>query len=113
MRKFKIVYYIIYASYIGTSVYFALDIEAMFKQFGMLSFLNFLKYWGAFGLLLLIVEWSVENIHLLKLRRKNKRLETEVVALKSEMYELNKKLNPTAPSSEVTANSLEKPNSQA
>lgn len=90
MRKFKIVYYIIYASYIGTSVYFALDIEAMFKQFGMFSFLKFLQYWAAFGMFLLVFEWMLENIHLFQLRRKNKKLEKQIMSLKSELYELQK-----------------------
>ena len=90
MRKFKIVYYIIYAAYIGTSVYFALDIEAMFKQFGMFSFLKFLQYWAALGMFLLVFEWIVENIHLFQIRRRNKKLEKEIMTLKSELYELQK-----------------------
>ncbi|GEM_PF-5816059 len=90
MRKFKTFYYIIYFGYIGTSVYFGLYTETMFKQFGMFSFLKFLQYWAAAGMLLLIFEWILENIHLFQLRRRNKRLEKEVMSLKSELYEIQK-----------------------
>lgn len=92
MRKFKIVFYIIYFGFIVTSIYFAMNTDAMFKQFGMFSFLKFLQYWGAFGMLLLLVEWVVENIHLFQVRRKNKKLEKEVMSLKSELYEMQKKV---------------------
>jgi hypothetical protein len=92
MRKFKIFFYIIYFGFILASIYFAMYTEQMFKQFGMFSFLKFLQYWGAFGMLLLLVEWAVENIHLFQLRRKNKKLEKEVMSLKSELYEMQKKV---------------------
>ncbi len=95
MRKFKIVFYIIYFGFIVTSVYFAMNTDAMFKQFGMFSFLKFLQYWGAFGMLLLLFEWIVENIHLYQVRRKNKKLEKEVMSLKSELYEMQKKVMST------------------
>ncbi len=95
MRKFKIVFYIIYFGFIVTSVYFAMNTDEMFKQFGMFSFLKFLQYWGAFGMLLLLVEWIVENIHLFQVRRKNKKLEKEVMSLKSELYEMQKKVMST------------------
>ncbi|MEQ8712442.1 MAG: hypothetical protein RIC80_05470 [Cyclobacteriaceae bacterium] len=95
MRKFKIVFYIIYFGFIVTSVYFAMNTDAMFKQFGMFSFLKFLQYWGAFGMLLLLFEWIVENIHLFQVRRKNKKLEKEVMSLKSELYEMQKKVMST------------------
>lgn len=117
MRKFKIIFYIIYFGFIFTSVYFAVYTEEMFKQFGMFSFLKFLQYWGAFGMLLLLVEWLVENIHLFQLRRRNKKLEKEVMALKSELYEMQKKvmtsneLSPAIESSSVQLAPPESPSS--
>lgn len=108
MRKFKTFFYIIYFGYILTSIYFAMYTEVMFKQFGMFSFLKFLQYWAALGMLLLLVEWLVENIHLFRLRRKNKKLEKEVMALKSELYELQKK----AMSENEPASTAEQPNVQ-
>ena len=92
MKKFKVVFYIIFFGFILASVYFAVYTDEMFKQFGMFSFLKFLKYWGALGLLILLVEWIVENIHLFQLRRRNKKLGKEVMALKSELYEVQKKV---------------------
>lgn len=112
MRKFKIVFYIIYFGFIVTSIYFAMNTDAMFKQFGMFSFLKFLQYWGAFGMLLLLLEWVVENIHLFQIRRRNKKLEKEVMSLKSELYEMQKKVistNEPAPVQETASVQLAPP----
>ena len=92
MRKFKIIFYIVYFGFILTSIYFAMYTEVMFKQFGMFRFLKFLQYWAAFGMLLMLAEWLVENIHLFQIRRKNKKLEKEVMSLKSELYGMQKKV---------------------
>ena len=116
MRKFKIVFYIIYFGFILASIYFAMYTEAMFKQFGMFSFLKFLQYWGAFGMLLLLLEWIVENIHLFQVRRKNKKLEKEVMSLKSELYEMQKKVissNETMPAAESSSIQLAPPESSS
>lgn len=112
MRKFKIFFYIIYFGFIITSIYFAMYTDEMFKQFGMFSFLKFLQYWGAFGMLLLLTIWLVENIHLFQLRRKNKKLEKEVMSLKSELYEMQKKVmadNPQTPSADNSSIQLAPP----
>lgn len=112
MRKFKIFFYIIYFGFIITSIYFAMYTDEMFKQFGMFSFLKFLQYWGAFGMLLLLTIWLVENIHLFQLHRKNKKLEKEVMSLKSELYEMQKKVmadNPQTPSADNSSIQLAPP----
>ncbi len=91
MRKFKLFFYSLLFAYLATSVYFGLYIEYMFKQFGMFTFLKFLRHWVAVGLLVILLEWIIENIHIFQIRKRNKKLTKEVSDLKAELYDLQKK----------------------
>lgn len=87
MRKVKLIFYVFYFGYFFVSIYFALYIDAMFKQFGMFPFLRFLKFWIITGMALLLIEWLIENIHIYQLRRNNKKQEAEITKLKAQLYD--------------------------
>lgn len=86
MRKAKIIFYVFYFTFFVISIYFALNTNDMFKQFGMFGFLRFLKYWTVFGMLLMLSEWIIENIHIMQMRRNSKKQEAEIINLKAELY---------------------------
>jgi hypothetical protein len=86
MRKAKIIFYILYFTFFVISIYFALSTNEMFKQFGMFGFLRFLKYWIVFGMLLMLGEWIIENIHIMQMRRNTKKQDAEILNLKAELY---------------------------
>lgn len=86
MKKAKIIFYIFYFTFFAISIYFAFNTNDMFKQFGMFGFLRFLKYWIVFGMLLMLSEWVIENIHIMQLHRNSKKQDGEIIRLKAELY---------------------------
>ena len=91
MKRYKLVFYAIIVVYFSTSVYFGLNINDMFGRFGMFKFLRFLTNWAITGLLLLLVEFAIENIHIFSLNRSIAKAEREILKLKAENYELSKR----------------------
>jgi hypothetical protein len=95
----------------------------MFKQFGMFGFLQFLKYWIVFGMILMLGEWIVENIHIMQLRRNTKKQDAEILRLKAELYnylhdakvgetskaDAIKAVQPTVPSAEQPSKASDTP----
>ena len=64
MKRYKLGFYAIIIAYFSTSVYFGVNINDMFRQFGIGDFLKFLTNWAITGLILLFVEMAIENIHI-------------------------------------------------
>jgi hypothetical protein len=87
MRKFKKIFYIILAIYLVATIVFIAYIDGMFDRFGIYNFINFLQVWVIIGLILLVSEVIVENLHERRLQHKIKVLEDEVSRTKIKFYD--------------------------
>lgn len=87
MKRYKLIFYVIIVIYFSTSVYFGFNLDKMFSKFGMFSFFNFLKNWAITGLILLLVEFAIENIHIFSLNRTIAKLERENSKLRKKPLE--------------------------
>lgn len=85
MKRYKLIFYVIIVIYFSTSVYFGFNLDKMFSKFGMFSFFTFLKNWAITGLILLLVEFAIENIHIFSLNRAITKLSRDNAKLKREL----------------------------
>ena len=77
MKKFRIVLYIIFLSYIGVTLYMGLNIDKMISRFGLLSFFSFFQNWLTYGNIFFVVLLITENVHIWFLKRRAKYAENE------------------------------------
>lgn len=87
MKKFKSILYVILAIYLVATIIFITSIDAMFDRFGIYSFINFLQVWVIIGLVLLVTEVIVENLHIRSLQHKIKVLDNELTKTKIKFYD--------------------------
>lgn len=77
MKKFRIVLYVVFLSYLAVTIYMGLNVDKMISRFGLLSFFSFLQNWLASGNLYIIILLIVENIHIFLLKQRVKSAENE------------------------------------
>ena len=104
MRKFKLFFYPVYLIIAFLVLYYSIDILAnmdAYKErvdFTMLRKLpQYLLYLLLIVSILMIVELVSENFHLLKLRRKVRQSEREVLELKARLYDRGQPVSPEPP----------------
>ena len=66
----------------------------------MFRFLRFLTNWAITGLILLLVEFAIENIHIFSLSRTILKRNKEILRLEAENYELKKLFEEAQPEQE-------------
>jgi len=77
MKRFRIVLYIIFLTYMGLTIYMGLNIDKMISQFGLLTFFRFFQNWLTYGNLFFIVLLITENFHIWFLKRRAKYAEDD------------------------------------
>ncbi|MGK7394262.1 MAG: hypothetical protein ACNS62_06805 [Candidatus Cyclobacteriaceae bacterium M3_2C_046] len=86
MKKFKTIFYIIYLLFILTSLILLItEWEFLSTSFGLLPV--WMPYLIILGMLLIITEWIVENIHIKQLKNKITKLEKENLNLKAKLFD--------------------------
>lgn len=105
MKKFKRIFYLAYLIFFCFGGFIAINYENLVLKWDWdfvdtwAGLLRFVLKLGAFGLALFLIEFIIENIHIFTLNKKVKALETEVVDLKSKLYD----------QTETLANEIKKP----
>ena len=77
MKKFRIVLYIIFLTYMAITIYMGLNIDKMISRFGLLTFFRFFQNWLTYGNLYFIVLLITENFHIWFLKRRVRYAEDE------------------------------------
>ena len=77
MKKLRIVFYIIFLSYVGVTLFMGLNIDKMISRFGLLSFFFFFQNWLTYGNLFFVILLITENLHIWFLKRRAKYAENE------------------------------------
>jgi hypothetical protein len=77
MKKFRIVLYIIFLTYMAITIYMGLNIDKMISRFGLLTFFRFFQNWLTYGNLYFIVLLITENFHIWFLKRRVRYAEEE------------------------------------
>lgn len=87
MKRFKTIFYVVYFLFLLVTLGFVFYLDTMFDRFGMMNFLDFLQYWAFFGILLYIGEWTLENVHIRRLKTRIRRLEKDNLNLKAKLFD--------------------------
>ena len=77
MKKFRIVLYIIFLTFMAITIYMGLNIDKMISRFGLLTFFRFFQNWLTYGNLYFIVLLITENFHIWFLKRRVRYAEDE------------------------------------
>ncbi len=103
MKKVKLVVRIIFVLYISLSVLIGYNDEILIKEgfsgFSGADIFNFyenMKYWGLVGIILIILEFSMENLVIYRLKKENNAKEAEIIKLKAQMFDLPSSEKPEA-----------------
>ncbi|MDA0194062.1 MAG: hypothetical protein O2887_03520 [Bacteroidetes bacterium] len=95
MKKFKLVVRIVFVLYISLSVLIGYNDEILIKEGfsifwdrGIFNFYENMKYWGLFGIILIVLEFSMENLLIYRLKKENNVKEAEIIKLKAQMFDL-------------------------
>ncbi len=106
MRKFKIIYYVIYGLFTGLVFYLAANLISVIdtlKDWGWYTYLSelptigsrFFYVTGAF----LLIAVAIENYFTFANRGERKKLEQEILALKAKLYDQGNTIQETQPAS--------------
>ncbi|WP_109833224.1 hypothetical protein [Reichenbachiella versicolor] len=93
MKKIKLYFYLVYVVFLAFSTFVALKHEDLVLIWSWdpidtwTGLIRFVLKLGGIGLVLLVLEVIVENIHILSKNRKIKSLEKEILELKARMYD--------------------------
>ena len=93
MKKLKLYFYLIYLVFVLFSLFLALKHEDLVLHWSWdpivtwIGLIKFILKLGGFGLILLVFEIVIENIHLAMKNRKIHELEQEVLGLKAKLYD--------------------------
>lgn len=104
MKKFKLIYYIIYALFTGLVFYLAANLISVIdtiKDWGWYTYLSelptigsrFFYVTGTF----LIVAVAIENYFTFAMRGERKKLEQEIISLKAKLYDQGNAIQESAP----------------
>ena len=97
MKKFKLVIRIVLIVYILLTILITIYYEDLINhgfliwKKGMFSFLANMMVWGLIGGILILIEFSMENLKILSLKRKLNAKEAEVIQLKAQLYDQSTK----------------------
>ena len=93
MKKFRIVLYVIFLTFMAITIYMGLNVDKMISRFGLLSFFSFLQNWLAYGNMYIILLLIIENIYIWRLRQRAKYAEIERDDLIIRLNDLRKQIN--------------------
>ncbi|MEQ6121693.1 hypothetical protein [Reichenbachiella sp. MALMAid0571] len=108
MKKFKRIFYLTYIIFFLFGGFIAINYENLVLKWDWdfvdtwAGLLRFVLKLGGFGLILFLIELIIENIHILSLNRKIKVLESDVVNLKSKLYDQREVLPKDSETSQPT-----------
>jgi hypothetical protein len=95
MRQYKKIFYIIYFVFIGLTIVFAFFQEFLVNNLGF-SFnqiiFTLLPIWAVVGILLMLAEWSLENVHIRRLKNRIRELEKSNTSLKAKLFDQEEEL---------------------
>lgn len=77
MRFIKLTYHIITTLFILATIYFGLNIDQMVRKHGFFTFLNFMREWLTYGIVLFAVVYAASSLRIYYLERKLKKLKEE------------------------------------
>ena len=105
MKKFRLVIRITFVLFIGLSLLIGFNDEKLIKEGfyffwgkGVFTFYENMKTWGLIGFIIILTQFTLENIQLISLKGKVKAQEDEILQLKAKLFDEQKE---SAPSSEV------------
>jgi len=95
MKQFKKIFYIIYflVIIITASAQFLIDVFQIRYQ---TLYYTILPLWAGLMILLMIIEWAAENIHIRKLNARIASLERDNTSLKAKMFDQEEKFKTAA-----------------
>lgn len=94
MKRFRLIIRIIFVLYIGLTILIGANDETLIKEGfyflwnkGVFTFYENMKTWGLVGMIIIIIQFSLENIQLISLKSKLSAKESEVLQLKAQLYD--------------------------
>jgi hypothetical protein len=93
MKRFRIILYILFLSYMAVTMFMGLNVDTMIAKFGLLSFFSFFQDWLIYGLLFFVALMITENFQIWFLKRRVSHAESDRDDLIIRVNDLRRQIN--------------------
>lgn len=93
MKKFRIILYVLFLSYMAVTVFMGLNVDMVIAKFGIFSFLGFFQDWLIYGFIFFMTLMITENFQIWFLKRRVNNAETDRDDLIIRVNDLRRQIN--------------------